>query len=235
MNLHLVIPAFAEEDKINQTLNDISLLLRNAKISYFITVCDDYSPNELTKFVSFRGNPNVNVVRLPSKQGKGAAIKFALASQPFDFDTYGYIDADNNIECRALLDCYRQVHSGEYDLAAGSKFHRDSKVEYPLTRKFLSYLFRFYVKLILNLKFEDTQTGLKVFSPFVLEKAALKTKTDSFSFDVEFLLRAKRHNASIIFMPITLNKQISSTINLRNSLTSVTDILTIKKNIREVC
>lgn len=234
MNLHLVIPAFAEEDKINQTLNDISSLLTKAKISYFITVCDDYSPNELRKFVSFHGNPNINIIRLPSKQGKGAAIKFALSSQPFNFDTYGYIDADNNINCRALLDCYRQVRTGKYELAAGSKFHRDSKLEYPLTRKYLSYLFRFYVRLLLNLKFEDTQTGLKVFSPFILEKAALKTKTDSFSFDVEFLLRAKRYGASIIFMPINLNKQISSTINLRNSFTSVRDILTIKKNIREV-
>ena len=77
------------------------------------------------------------------------------------------------------------------DIVIGSKLHPDSIVNYPQSRKILSWGYRSIIKLLFRLNVKDTQVGLKLFKRNVAKIVFSKVIVKAFAFDVEVLAVAQ--------------------------------------------
>src|SRR5690606_3319755 len=85
------------------------------------------------------------------------------------------------------------------DIVVGSKLHPDSVVKYPLSRKIMSWCYRFIIKMLFDLSVNDTQVGLKIFRRPVAKRIFPKIVVKAFAFDVEVLAVAQKFGYSKIY------------------------------------
>ena len=87
----------------------------------------------------------------------------------------------------------------------GSKLHRDSRLNYPLKRKIMSYGYYMILRILFHLDIKDTQTGVKLFRAEVIKPIAQELTTTGYAFDIEILARASRMGCRIVEMPVTVD------------------------------
>jgi hypothetical protein len=105
----------------------------------------------------------------------------------------------------------------------GSKFHNDSEVVYPLTRRLASRIYRQLIKFVFGLNVDDTQTGIKVFKLAALGNTIIHTTEDRFLFDVELMAICNSFGYKMVPTPVILDYQYSSSINLLSALRMIAD------------
>jgi len=166
--------------------------------------------------------PHHRVLRLPSNQGKGAAVRAGIAGARSPY--VAYMDADMAIDPLAvplLLDGLR-----DRDIVVGSRALRDSMVETTyVVRTLLSRLFNEVVTAGTRLGLEDTQCGFKAFRTPVARLLFHLVRIDRFAFDVEILTRARRLGLTIAEVPVHWKHVEGSTVHpLHDSLSMVADV-----------
>ena len=166
--------------------------------------------------------PHHRVLRLPSNQGKGAAVRAGIAGARSPY--VAYMDADMAIDPLAvplLLDGLR-----DRDIVVGSRALRDSMVETTyVVRTLLSRLFNEVVTAGTRLGLKDTQCGFKAFRTPVARLLFHLVRIDRFAFDVEILTRARRLGLTIAEVPVHWKHVEGSTVHpLHDSLSMVADV-----------
>jgi hypothetical protein len=92
------------------------------------------------------------------------------------------------------------------DMVIGSKRHPQSKVDYPLLRRFLSSVYQLLIKKLFNLDVTDTQVGLKLFRREVIESIREDLELDRYGFDLELLaLAARKGYTQVLEAPVRLD------------------------------
>jgi glycosyltransferase involved in cell wall biosynthesis len=131
---------------------------------------------------------NIKLIEYIPNKGKGEALRTGVRASSGDFFIYTDIDFPYTIEsvCRiieALKDEKQNVVIGIKDQSYYDHV--------PAVRRFISRLFRFFVRLLLQIPTDDTQCGLKGFDQ--KGKAIfLSTTIDRYLFDLEFVFLASR-------------------------------------------
>lgn len=103
----------------------------------------------------------------------------------------------------------------DLDLLVGSKLHKDSVVNYPQSRKAMSFLYRGLIKFLFGLDISDTQTGMKICNYEKYMSVSQDLHVNGFAFDLEMICNFKKKNYRIDEGPVTLNYQFKSTVNLK--------------------
>lgn len=146
-------------------------------------------------------------VRLNENQGKGAAVREGFRhARPGAFVVM--TDCDFPYGTELIVNALKQALNQSQDVVVGSRPAR-YYTQIPWQRRVISLVFRAWVRLGLGLPIHDTQCGLKVFSPDAVELGK-NLFTDTYLFDVELLLRARRQRlkiASIDALPLKGFKQ----------------------------
>ena len=173
--------------------------------------------------------PHHRVLRLPSNQGKGAAVRAGIAGARSPY--VAYMDADMAIDPLAvplLLDGLR-----DRDIVVGSRALRDSMVETTyVVRTLLSRLFNEVVTAGTRLGLQDTQCGFKAFRTPVARLLFHLVRIDRFAFDVEILTRARRLGLTIAEVPVHWKHVEGSTVHpLHDSLSMVADVYRSRRGI----
>ncbi len=201
----VIIPAFNEEKTIISTINETRKVFKKISADYEIVVVDDGSGEETSLKVRNSINDFKNKVRLinyPTNEGKGFAIKYGFRYVSGDYVLF--LDADLDLHPEQVEDFLRLIKSNEADLVIGSKMHKESVVEYPLTRRILSFGYYILIRILFNLPVKDTQTGLKLFKYEALEKSLEKTIVKKYAFDLELLVVLNKLKYIIVEAPIYL-------------------------------
>jgi glycosyltransferase involved in cell wall biosynthesis len=136
IELSFVVPAYNEEDFIEDTLISIDATVIDKNFSYEILVVDDGSADKtLAKAKKYAGrNDHVRVVSYSKNVGKGHAVKTGFLESVGNIVFFA--DSDMEIDLKKISDYIEALRHG--DIVIASKRHSHSQVEVPISRKILS-------------------------------------------------------------------------------------------------
>lgn len=209
----LIIPAYKQEKTIKKDIADIKNVMDQLRYKYEIIVVvdgmDDKTFNN-AKEVKF---PEVKIYGYQHNHGKGYAVRYGMVRSKGEI--VGFIDSGMDLNPNGLSLLLEQFAWYDADIIVGSKRHAGSKVNYPYTRKIISFFSQIMIKILFGLTVSDTQVGLKFFKRSLLENVMPRLLVKKFAFDIEILAVAYYLGYKRIFeAPVELD------LNIRGSSVS---------------
>lgn len=226
--ISIIVPAYNEERSIKKTLKNI---LKNFRTNYayeIIVVCDGCKDNTRTEARKIaKIYPQVKIYAYKKNQGKGYALTYGVYHSTGNI--ISFFDAGGDFDVSYIDKFVKLMEVFDADIVIGSKRHPASQVNYPLNRRFYSYVYHLMVRILFNLNVKDTQTGLKTFRREVLAKIMPRALVKQYAFDLELLVIAKKLGYNRIFeAPIKMDFNFSNSgINFKSVYCMIMDTLAI--------
>jgi|LakMenE18May11ns_1017448.scaffolds.fasta_scaffold9640691_1 glycosyltransferase involved in cell wall biosynthesis len=227
-NLEVVVPAFDKADEISIALGRICETLRPLGVTFRVHVVFDGPDPVGLKRVAEANIPEVTIHQLARQNGKGFTVRYGVEQTISEY--VAYIDGDLDLDPISLVEGYQilsQSHDKKLACLYGSKFHQSSTVNYPFKRKVLSHGYRLLTWLLVGVRVEDSQTGLKLYRRDALLDAIEYSKEDRFLFDLEIFVLLKNLGFTFIAIPVHLEYKYSSSIGLRSVAIMFLDTITL--------
>lgn len=181
----LIIPVYKQAGSIKKDVEDVISVLETAKVNFeIVPVIDGMLDNSFQEAKKVK-DARVRVVGYKTNHGKGYAVRFGFSQATGD--VIGFKDGGRDLKPEALPLMIAQFEFQHADIVIGSKRHPDSKVEYPFSRKVLSWVYQKFTKLLFGLDVRDTQVGMKIYRRKVLEDVLPRLLVKQFAFDIEML------------------------------------------------
>ena len=177
---------------------------------------------------------NVRYSVLPINQGKGSALRHGARQAKTGF--VAFLDADLDIHPKSLVAAFRELQRTDDPAvvgAYGSKFLENSEVDYPVVRRLASSTFRRLVRLLFEIDIQDSQTGMKVFKSEPLHQILEVSSEERFLFDIEVFSLLARLGYRFIPIPVEINYQYSSTINVFGSFRMLLETLVLANRLKK--
>ena len=202
--LSIVMPAYNEVENIYQNLQTVSLTISKFMRRYEIIAVNDGSQDDTKSEIirCMKNDTHIHIVSYKKNRGKGNAIKCGVSKATGDF--IAFLDSDLDIPPSQIEQYMIPLINDKADFVIGSKMHKESKLEYPLIRKIISYGYYCMLKVLFRLGVKDTQTGLKVFKADALKAIMPLIRTQGFAYDIEILVALNCRKYRIMEMPVKL-------------------------------
>jgi glycosyltransferase involved in cell wall biosynthesis len=202
--LSIIIPAYKEEKNIYKTIDEILKAHDILDYDYEVIVVVDGSPDKTAEEAKRHHSPKVHVYAYEPNHGKGYALKFGTEKAEGDIITF--TDAGGDFDPRQFDKCVKLMEIFDADFVIGSKRHPASKVNYPLTRKIISWCYQKMIRVLFGLNVTDTQTGLKFLKRDVARDVMPRILVKQYAFDLEMLVIAYQLGYRRIFeAPVEMN------------------------------
>lgn len=187
--LSIIVPAYKQEKTIVRDIHILYDVL--SKLNYkfeLIVVVDGYLDGTLNNAKKINKD-SVKIFGYEKNQGKGYAVKYGMLKAKGD--VIGFIDAGMDVQPAGISILLDAMVWRDADIIIGSKLHSESKrVNYPFSRKILSWGYMILTHMLFGFNIKDTQVGLKLFRRKVVEKIFPRLLVKTFAFDVEILALA---------------------------------------------
>lgn len=212
VNLSLIMPAYKQEKTISKDIKNIDKVLSSLKLKYEIILVVDGFVDDTFKKAKKIKNSKLKVIGYSDNRGKGFAIKTGVEKARGEI--IGFIDAGMDLDPHEISYMLDIMDWKKADIVVGSKLHPDSIVNYPLSRKIISWGYRMVTRSLFNLNVKDTQVGLKIFKYKVAKRVFPKIIVKAFAFDIEVLAVASSLGYTKIYeAPIKLRFRQGSITN----------------------
>lgn len=212
--ISIIIPAYNEEKRIEQTLRDLYPLFSDIPHEILVVTdgCTDSTPAILT---ALSGDyPSVRAVPHPVKLGKGGGILLGISKSCGS--VIAIVDADGAVTPHCVRQLVDMI-SEDVDCVISSRYLPGSVIPtpQPVYRVFASRCFNVLVRVLFNLPFRDTQCGCKVIKAEAADEVAKEIKTYNFAFDVDLLWRLKKHGFTIMEAPVEWHHKADSKVDTK--------------------
>jgi glycosyltransferase involved in cell wall biosynthesis len=185
-------------EKATESLEEISALLAQ---NFLILIAEDGSNS--SDVVDRLAQRYKNLVYFQNDQrlGRGRALREAW--KKVSGDIYVYIDVDMATDL-TKLDAYKHLLEGqnEADLVTGSRYVRGASIDRPWLRKTASIAYNWIIRILFQTGVHDHQCGFKSFSRKLVERLNEDAKSDSWFWDTEVVVLAKRFGFKIKEIPV---------------------------------
>jgi dolichol-phosphate mannosyltransferase len=230
VELSFVIPAYNEEDSIQDALWTIDEVVKTRKMPYEIVVVDDGSSDKtLAKAKTYASrNGHVRVVSYNQNVGKGYAVKKGFMQSTGEVVVFA--DSDMDIDLGQISGYVDALKDG--DIVVATKWHPYSRVDMPLKRRILSHGFNLLVRILTGAKLKDTQVGLKVMRKSAFADIFPRLCVKRYAFDVELLSVARLYGLRIVEMPTQL--RIKESFRIKEVIKMLIDLLGIAYRLRVI-
>jgi len=221
--ISIIIPAYNEEKRIKETLDSnlkfFKAIKKNKILDFEIIAVVNGSTDKTLEIVKELAKKNKELKYLNLKRGaKGYAViegfKEALKGNS---NLIGFKDADMATSPEAFYELVKKINN--YDGIIASRYVKGSIIAPKPTseRIFASRIFNFMIRIILGLRFKDTQCGAKLFKRKTLEKTIPRLTFSQLAFDVEILYIMKKLGFKIKEIPTRWSDKEYSKVNFAKS------------------
>ena len=234
MNLFLsiVIPAYNEENRLPNTLEQVFHFLEKQPFASEVLVVENGSNDRTFEIAQEYANRLQNVRVLHSEQrGKGRAIQRGVKAAVGEY--VFMCDADLSMPVEEIHK-FIPPQLQNVDIAIASR-EAPGSIRYnePYYRHFTGRVFNTLIRLLVLPGLQDTQCGFKCIRAQVARDIFPYQTLTGWAFDVELLFIARRHGYRIVEIPIDWYFNADSKISvIRDSLRMFLDLLRIRRNAR---
>jgi glycosyltransferase involved in cell wall biosynthesis len=203
--LSVIIPAFNEEQRLPNTLEQVLAHLQDQPYRSEILVIENASQDNTYQVAKqFAQDHNsaelpIQVIREPQR-GKGNAVKRGIfaASGEYRF----MCDADLSMPVTEI-NRFFPPELEDFDISIASR-EAPGAVRYnePAYRHFVGRIFNTLIRVLALPELNDTQCGFKCFKAAIAEDLFHDLDITGWSFDVEILYLAQRRGHRIVEIPI---------------------------------
>ncbi|TKJ41593.1 hypothetical protein CEE37_03240 [candidate division LCP-89 bacterium B3_LCP] len=184
-SISVFLPAYNEEDNIEQAVGDSVEVLRQISDDWEVIVVNDASLDRTGEIADrlAKENSSVKVIHHEKNTRLGGALRtgFANATKDLVF----YTDADNPIDMNDLK--WAVPMMSDVDFITGYRLNRDE----PLKRKIYSRCYNWIIRLLFGLRVRDVNFSFKLVKQEILKKVSLHSE-GSF-IDAELLIEARKY------------------------------------------
>jgi dolichyl-phosphate beta-glucosyltransferase len=206
--LTLVLPAFNEARRIEESLGRCAEFFRDRAIEGEIILADDGSTDATAdafhraKLTHAHLGLTFKVLRLPHR-GKGAAVRAGVEAATGD--PIVFLDADLTIPVE-IIDLFTSAIDTGADIAIASRYVPGSVVERPWWRRIMGNVYRTIVHVLVPTDIRDTQCGGKMYTAEAAKDLFAKQRLNGFAFDAEILFLARRAGYTVREIPFALRQ-----------------------------
>lgn len=216
MYLSVIVPYYNEKKYICENLIKINNFFNN-KFKFEIILVDDSGKNDFTNNIYKKNIQNLKIIENKKNFGKGYSLKQGIKNSQGELILF--TDADLSTPIEEFEKLY-SFYNSKYSIVIGSRnvFDSNIKKERPLKRKIVGRSFNILLKLILNLNYNDTQCGFKLFNSKIIKKIIKKSFINRFCIDPELLYIATKEKIKIKEVGVEWSDNFDSTVNLKRDI-----------------
>ena len=203
-NYSIVIPAYNEAGRIPATLRSVVDCVRQQGWSAEVIVVDDGSTDATAQVVRAfaAGAPEVRLLQNSGNRGKGYSVRAGMLQALGE--VVMFTDADLSapmVEAERLF----AAIAGGADIAIGSRWLETSRQTHrqPFYRQFFGRCFNAVTRLVMGLRFADTQCGFKAFTRAAAQTVFQLQTIERWGFDPEILFIALKRGYRIQEVPVS--------------------------------
>ncbi|HEX3740887.1 MAG TPA: dolichyl-phosphate beta-glucosyltransferase [Terriglobales bacterium] len=228
----IIIPAYNESARLGATLDRVLEHVAAQHWDAEIIVVDDGSRDHTAEMVRARtkANPELRLIENPGNRGKGYSVRNGMLNASGEVRLF--TDADLSAPIEEADKLFAAIHEGA-DLAIGSRWLQpDTQAQrQSLMRQFYGRTFNLVLRILLGLRFKDTQCGFKAFSRSSAQELFSKQTIEGWGFDAELLFLAQRSGLKVKEVPVIWSDAEGTRIHpLRDGLHMIAEVLAIRWN-----
>jgi glycosyltransferase involved in cell wall biosynthesis len=225
-----VIPAYNESSRIRPTLDALLRYTQEQSWDVEILVVNDGSTDDTAQVVREYGkqHPQILLVENPGNRGKGYSVRNGMLHARGDVCLF--TDADLSSPMTEAPKLFAAIAQGA-DIAIGSRWLRTElqTERQPLYRQAFGRIFNLALRIILGLRFADTQCGFKAFRRDAAQQIFPLQKIERWGFDPEILFLARRAGLKTEEVPVIWAHSEGTRLNpLRDGLRMFVEVLRIR-------
>ena len=199
----IVIPAYNEGHRLEATLKKVLGYVRQQGWNAEVVVVNDGSRDNTAALIrEFAARDSmVRLVENPSNRGKGYAVRNGMLNARGEVIVFSDADLSSPIEEMPKL--LAALASGA-DIAIGSRWLRAElqTQRQSLHRQLFGRIFNGLNRIILGLRFKDTQCGFKAFTRRAAQMILPLQRIERWGFDPEILFLARKFGLRVEEVPV---------------------------------
>ena len=203
-SVSVVLPAYNEADTIESTvsttLQHLEAFLAPDDFEVIVAEdgCDDRTPEIADRLAA--ADQRVHHLHSDERLGRGGALEAAFGAA--SGDTLVYFDTDLATDMRHLEELVTRVHSGDADVATGSRWLPGNVADRPAKRGVPSRVYNGLVRVFLRSNLKDHQCGFKAISREAFAALEADVEDSHWFWDTELLVRAQRAGYNVVEFPV---------------------------------
>jgi len=210
----IVIPAYNEGERLAPTLTKVLAYVRAQGWNAEVIVVNDGSRDNTAEVVRrfAQTNPALRLVENPGNRGKGYSVRHGMLQAQGEVILFSDADLSSPIEEMPKL---LVALAGGADIAIGSRWlNAELQTErQSLHRQVFGRVFNLLQRLILGLRFKDTQCGFKAFTRTAAHTITPVQRIQRWGFDPEILFLARKFGFRVEEVPVRWGHSGDTRIN----------------------
>jgi dolichyl-phosphate beta-glucosyltransferase len=203
MTYSIVIPAYNEGKRLGATLERILAYVHRQGWDVEVIVVNDGSKDNTAEIVAAFAarDSKVRLVENPGNRGKGFSVRHGILSAHGDIVVFS--DADLSAPIEEMPKLLGAISAGA-DLAIGSRWLRAElqTQRQSLHRQLFGRIFNLLLRIVLGLRFKDTQCGFKAFTRQAAQAILPLQQIERWGFDPEILFLARKFGFRVEEVPV---------------------------------
>jgi dolichyl-phosphate beta-glucosyltransferase len=214
LSYSIIIPAYNESQRIAASLDKIIAFTTEQHWLTEILVVNDGSRDNTADIVReyAKFHSQVRLLENPGNRGKGYTVRHGMSQATGEILLF--TDADLSSPIQESRKLFAAIQAGA-DVAIGSRWlQAELQTErQPFHRQVFGRIFNLLLRIILGLKYKDTQCGFKAFTRQAAQTLFPRQRIERWGFDPELLFLSLKYGLAIAEVPVEWAHDDRSKIN----------------------
>jgi len=228
----VIIPAYNERERITTTLDRVLAYLAEKQWHAEIVVVNDGSRDDTAEIVRqyAEKHRSVRLIENPGNRGKGYSVRNGVLHALGNVLLFS--DADLSSPIYEAPKLFAEIDKGA-DIAIGSRWVNSAlqTERQSVLRQVLGRMYNILLRLVLGLRYRDTQCGFKAFTKEAALAVFSRQKIERWGFDPEILYLARKFDFKVSEVPVEWAHDNRSKINpLADGIKMFVEMLRVRWN-----